>query len=434
MKGKKGAEYLLVIVTVAILLLIGLTLVIVYTLGGFAKLTGEEGIGKAQAEARAGLLGVDWDALTSKEQKNIEKKDPKIAAEIQLNTAQAAIVSKDYDGAKSLANEAKKLTQDAASKLSAEDLNNLNEKADKILAEAEAGKKILAERDSILEEQKTKVSESESKILGFETYKTRFNKLLTQESIAIKGAIGKESLVDQLIYKIVTGGFNSLLADVDKLATANAAVKEEIGYQKLRANIYLNLIKMYSVGKDPKLSQAYYAFNHDINLKIQTTYNEESVLEAVDYYAAISRYNTGQRDKIVLLALMGFYNKYHKDSKQFSQPVMDKVHEVYLMTAKVECPSRSESETTCRAINVDPAEQKISSEEARKYPKAVCYYDYNGGNDCDSCALIKDPDAYDEESMVWFDQCKQDPCGICGPGGCKVNKKWWAMYPDCELP
>ena len=73
MKGKKGAEYLLVIVTVAILLLIGLTLVIVYTLGGFAKLTGEEGIGKAQAEARAGLLGVDWDALTSKEQKNIEK-------------------------------------------------------------------------------------------------------------------------------------------------------------------------------------------------------------------------------------------------------------------------------------------------------------------------------------------------------------------------
>src|SRR3989344_7704102 len=98
MKGKKGVEFNLATIAVAILILIGLILVVVYMLGGFAKLTGAEGIGKAQAEARAGLLGVDWDALTSKEQKNIEKKDPKIAAEIQLNTAQAAIVSKDYDG------------------------------------------------------------------------------------------------------------------------------------------------------------------------------------------------------------------------------------------------------------------------------------------------------------------------------------------------
>src|SRR3989344_544726 len=198
MKGKRGIEFNLATIAVAILILIGLILVVVYTLSGFTKLTGSEGIGKAQTEARAGLLGVDWDALTSKEQKAIEKKDPKDAAEIQLNTAQTAIISEDYDNAIILA---KRVASNPPT-------DDLKKRADEIIAKAEAGKKLLAGKNKIIEEQKAKISESEKKIDGFETYKKRFNELLTQESIAIKEDIGKESLVDQLVYKTATGGFN----------------------------------------------------------------------------------------------------------------------------------------------------------------------------------------------------------------------------------
>ena len=479
MKGKKGVEFNLATIAVAILILIGLILVVVYTLGGFAKLTGGEGIGKAQAEARAGLLGVDWDGLTSKEQKDIEKNNPKGAVELQLNAAQVAINSKEYDKAISLANKAKELARDVALKLSAEELKNLNEKADKIIAEAGKGKKILDERNKLIneliEQQKAKISESESKISGFESYKKKFNELLLQEKIVITGNAEEEKLRDdessKAIYKMITEGFSSLLADLEKLALLNdlekfatdkpakVEVKTEPSYLKLKSNVYLELIKLYYLGKDTRFSTTYVKFNKDdVGLKVQTTYaendydedkyNEGEVLEGILYYAHTQRYHyLSLRDNSILEELKQYYYAYAKHNKlsKFLKPIVNKIHDVYLKTTvRTDCP-RYEDEKSCLAGNIFPTQENIfgkfdeingsrdilNKPDYATYRKAVCYYDWGGNNfftgkkSCASCAQIENCKSYERSWMIiagedknkWNDECNADPCGL----GCKVD-------------
>jgi len=444
MKGKRGIEFNLATIAVAILILIGLILVVVYTLGGFTKLTGAEGIGKAQTEARAGLLGVDWDALTTKEQEKMKEKTPKDAAQIQLNNAQTAIDSKDYDRAIILANEAIKLVQSVASKLSVSDVEALNKRAEEILAKAKNGKKLLDERNKLLEPQKAKLAESEKKI---EVFLTRFKELLFREGTIIVLDAGEEKLRDdedsKAIYKIITDNFNSLLADLDKVDTK---IKEEIGYLKLRSNIYLELIKLYYLGKDTRFSSTYAKFNvDDARLKVQTTYaendydedNEGRVLEGVLYYAHTQRYRfLGIRDNSVLEELKQFYNNYGKvESSKFSASIKNKIHDVEVkITDKTDQCNKVEEEgkvgeIKCRALNKDSLGGSFTSQDASRNPFAVCYFDYNGDDDCAVCADIKTCDNYDESSDNWKEQCVADPCGL--PTGCKIEKGGWLDEDDC---
>ena len=259
MLNKKGIEFNLSTIAILILILVGVVLIAWYSISKFNVLTGIGGLGKAEESAKAGLLGVDFDALTDKEKKDWKKKDTLGYANHILKEADNALEKeRDYDKAIRLTDgflNDRSFTELKEYPALKEIAENIKKSAEKRKLDFTAGKKI-DDYKTLLNQADSKQDSKQKQLMIDELRKLGINNPSLQSTVeAIISTYSKDMSVEQRRSSLVERkaidppAKLQLARDYELLAERDSNKKKAEDY-KSALRIYNDIISTYK--EDPQ--------------------------------------------------------------------------------------------------------------------------------------------------------------------------------------